>query len=537
MNTFYEHHHDSIKLAYRCFDRILLNGLIQPFQQPERVIGFFNAYRDGERVTRNLLRDIAQQFHNWVRNRSQKWDAPILEAPEGRRDDFVAPYFKHAKADRVVVILKAREPARIMTAIGAGVRWHLQIARRWVEHYNFYICDRFWGRIFVRICPYLPFSARVCLNQHHWLANRMRAEGVDFEQHANAFLRCGHPRRLQELADSLTPRDLLNCGQKWLAALTPFFKESERKQAGVQHRLFFSQVEYCDNLIFHRRAALDQLGQRLLDVNRSIGQPNKITTIFGRKVTRRHGGKLQTVIEDLELPNPVIRSHYAHGFIKQYVRDRFCLRTESATNDVTDYRVKKAVENLPQLQQRLSTICDNYLSTQQDILETFVDRGQLRRLTEPTILASGKRVPGLKLDHPRQLALMHALVRFAHLAGGGTFTTSEIHPHALAARGLSAEHYSLGSLRYDLGKLRAKGLVHKLPGTRRYQLSAEGYSICLLFLKLFERIYAPLTAGVLRPFHPDAELPSPKRTQLDRLYQNVVDDLDKLLCAVGLKAA
>ena len=52
MNTFYEHHKNSIKLAYRCFDRILLNGLIQPFQQPERVIGFFNAYRDGERVTR-----------------------------------------------------------------------------------------------------------------------------------------------------------------------------------------------------------------------------------------------------------------------------------------------------------------------------------------------------------------------------------------------------------------------------------------------------------------------------------------------------
>ena len=47
MNTFYEHRKNSIKLAYRCFDRILLNGLIQPFQQPERVIGFFNAYRAG----------------------------------------------------------------------------------------------------------------------------------------------------------------------------------------------------------------------------------------------------------------------------------------------------------------------------------------------------------------------------------------------------------------------------------------------------------------------------------------------------------
>jgi hypothetical protein len=46
MNAFFEHHQHSIRLAYRCFDRLLLNGLIQPFQQPERVIGFFNTYRE-----------------------------------------------------------------------------------------------------------------------------------------------------------------------------------------------------------------------------------------------------------------------------------------------------------------------------------------------------------------------------------------------------------------------------------------------------------------------------------------------------------
>src|SRR6267143_3317272 len=97
--------------------------------------------------------------------------------------------------------------------------------------------------------------------------------------------------------------------------------------------------------------------------------------------------------------------------------------------------VKKAVENLPQLREKLVAICDNYLSVQQDILETFVDRGQLRKLTEPTVLPSGKRVPGLKLDHPRQLALMHALVRFAYIAAASTFTTVELYPYVLAALG------------------------------------------------------------------------------------------------------
>ena len=544
MNAFFEHHKDSIQFGYRCFDRILLNGLIQPFQQPERVLGFFNAYREGKRVTRKVLSSIADQFQNFVRNRSEKWGAPILEPPDGddddsRRDKFIEKYFQDAKPNQVVAILKAREPARILIAIGDkdNDSPHLEYKRRWVNQYNFYLNDSQWGRMFVRMCPYFPFSARLCLNQHHWLAHRLQQEGIDFERTTNALLKCADPIRLQKLADSLTPGDLLRCGQKWLAMLTPFFSDKERREIGCQHRLFFSQVEYCDNLIFHRRAGVEELTQRLLDVNRNIGQPKKITTIFGRKITKEYKGKLQTVIEDRDLPNPVIRSHYGQGFLKQYVRDERLLRTESATNNICDYGVNKDVKNLPQLRAKVSTIIDNYHNAQQDILETFVDRGQLQKLAEPTVLANGKRIPGLKLDHPRQLAVMHAVVRFANIAGGGTFTTSDLYAPALDALGLNASKYSLASLRYDLSKLRAKGLVEKVPRSRRYRLVGKGYSTCLVFLKLFEKIYAPLTAGLLRPFSADRKLAEEKRSTLDRLYQRITDDLDELLRAVGLKTA
>jgi hypothetical protein len=112
MNAFVEHHKNSIQFGYRCFDRLLLNGLIQPFQQPERVLGFFNTYREGKRVTRRTLTEIADQFQYWLKNRSEKWGAPILEPPDGdgaesRRDKFVEPYFQNAKPNQVVAILKA----------------------------------------------------------------------------------------------------------------------------------------------------------------------------------------------------------------------------------------------------------------------------------------------------------------------------------------------------------------------------------------------------------------------------------------------
>ena len=219
------------------------------------------------------------------------------------------------------------------------------------------------------------------------------------------------------------------------------------------------------------------------------------------------------------------------------MRDHLILRTEAAGYNVTDYGVNKAVEPLPALRDKLSAINNNYLDIQQDILETFVDRGQLQRLTKPTITATGKRIPGLKLDNPRQLALMHALVRFAQIPPANTFSTGEIYPHVIAALGCPAEQYSLASLRYDLSKLRAKGLVAKLPNSRRYQILPQGYSVCLVFLKLFERVYAPLTAGLLSPASADARTPDQKQSQLDRLYRRVIDDLDALVQAVGLKAA
>jgi hypothetical protein len=117
------------------------------------------------------------------------------------------------------------------------------------------------------------------------------------------------------------------------------------------------------------------------------------------------------------------------------------------------------------------------------------------------------------------------------------YGSGRLHPAVIKALGCVPDSYTLASLRYDLSKLRAKGLVAKLPSSRRYQPLPQGYSICLIFLKLFERVYAPLTAGLLNPFKVDKRLESQRRSQLDRLYQRVIDDLDTLVQAVGLKAA
>jgi hypothetical protein len=62
-----------------------------------------------------------------------------------------------------------------------------------------------------------------------------------------------------------------------------------------------------------------------------------------------------------------------------------------------------------------------------------------RKFSQPTVLPGGKRIPGLKLDHPRQLAAMSSLVRFSHAAAGDTFTTSELQLGVSEALGIPVE--------------------------------------------------------------------------------------------------
>src|SRR2546427_8904777 len=118
MNAFLKHHQDNIRFHYRCLDRILLHATIQPFQQEQRAVGFFDFYRQIYPVTRQLLREIASQYHNWAKNRSQKWGVPIQEDPPGRRDHFD---FVHLGTLRVSSL--AHEPVADPSWGVALLRW------------------------------------------------------------------------------------------------------------------------------------------------------------------------------------------------------------------------------------------------------------------------------------------------------------------------------------------------------------------------------------------------------------------------------
>jgi len=108
----------------------------------------------------------------------------------------------------------------------------------------------------------------------------------------------------------------------------------------------------------------------------------------------------------------------------------------------------------------LNTANQRYLHVQQDILATYVDRGQLQELRRPNTSLNGRRVPGMRVDDPRLIAVLHAITCFAYLVGKGCFRTRQLLPDV--QRALGNPNYRLSQLRYDLGKLRSKGFIQRL---------------------------------------------------------------------------
>jgi hypothetical protein len=546
MNRFLQHHRDDIRFDYSCFDRMILHGSIRSFQHTAcgGTVRWFLRERRHLTSSRAAFAGIANEYHDWIDQYAADRHLDILQPQQDTdllkvsREDLVEPYFQNlGQREGVAVILKLREPERI--ACYRAQTNDIAILRRNVLLYYFYLNDRDCGRMFLRICPYFPFNITVWLNGHNWLKRQLDNEAIAYQTCDNLFTACQRPERLQQLSDAFAPGHIVQAVHAWMERLLPFFSADERQQ-GYRHQLYMTQIEYCHNLVFEKRKTLNRLCDRLFDANRGLGHPDKLAVIFGRVNYVPDTRTGETAIKYTKLHLPVLKASYQHTVLKQYGKDAghqtgvAALRTEGSCFQLKDLSVRKHLDNLPKIRTVLHRANQRCLDVEQDVLTSYLDRGQLDQLRQPTVSPSGRRTPGLRLDDPRLLALLQAVLCFAYLVGKGSFRTKDLLLDAQLA--LDHPHYTPNQLRYDLSKLRGKGLVARIAGTQAYEVTPEGYRIGILHLKLYKHLYAPLVAAIRAPEPGDNVLLSNRQTKLDRLYKKVDEAIAQLATHVGIAA-
>ena len=319
------------------------------------------------------------------------------------------------------------------------------------------------------------------------------------------------------------------------SSLVPVFSSAERAALQPGYRYSMVQMELATDTVFKRSAPLAALFQRACELGVLIGGAERTTQLFGRRIDRRYQGKLQTVLDRREAGHPVLRWYYQTSFAKNYTRgDRrgdCILRAETCSNDSRHFGVGRRLDNLPLLCEKLTATNDRTLALQADLLASTVDSGHLASLAKPTIVGK-RRVPGLRLHDDRVIRLLDTLLHPAAFAA--EWTTRDVHARVLARHRLADDDYRLGQLRYDLAKLRAKGVVQRLGRTRRYRLTPQGAKLGVLLVKLRARLLGPLATLAVQP---TPQRPPVAHNSVDAAFRQLDSALDQLCVTLGLRNA
>ena len=528
-----------VQFSYACWDRIVLRGYYPRLQRPENVVHLFRDVGGEARITPAVLARRTASYRAWLESYAEQHGVPILTAPKGaRKEEFVAPYYRAFQGEKgVVVILKSMEQSSTFISYeprhappsGDDYRIIRRATKRFL-HYYFYILDPVMGPMSLCVASYLPFTVNCFMNGHSYVAQELSRVGVRFRMDDNAIISCANPDRLNVIADRLDEHILRRRASYWVSRLAPTFSSRERAACHLDYQWSVAQIEFARDVIFRRRARLHELFQRAVEIGVALGGATQTRLIFGRRINRRYQGKLETILERRDEGFPVLRAYYKSSYVKQYEKGDRLLRTETCLNDTYHVSIGRKLDNLPAIKQHLAATTDRYLAQQAELLDSTVDRGALAALAAP-VTTGTRRVPGIKLHDDRLIRLLDSLLYTGGLLGD--WTTRQLHQRILARHRLGEGDYTISQLRYDLGKLRAHGLVERVGRSRRYRLTPDGVRLGALLVKVRTRLLGPIFADPTLAPKPRSDNPS----TVEAALRTVDRALDTLCSSLGLSAA
>ena len=207
---------------------------------------------------------------------------------------------------------------------------------------------------------------------------------------------------------------------------------------------------------------------------------------------------------------PSLHIDYKHSTIKQYHKEGRALRTETTINDTRDFGIGKRLTNLPALREIGFSANRRLLGVQRLSHNPIRAAEAFNAVHDPIVTDTGARIAGLRLGDRRAHALLQALLVFRLLpAGSPTATFAPCSPSSSAANAITA-----GQMSYDLRRLRAHGLIIRIPRSHRYRLTETGLHHAMLLNHIHTRLLLPGLAQLADPDPPAPSTATHRRPQL-----------------------
>jgi len=512
-----------ITLEVESIDRMYLNVYVPQLQRELGVVAFFRYHRGCPFASSALMEPISKAFIRAIGAFAQRQGVPLLTFQPGeRKDDVMAQHLARFRGQEGVVFIgKAQEKTPVFRTerrrnpvTGQRYPWIVR-ATAMVNHVYFYCVDRDFGPFFLKFCTYFPYNAKLCLNGHEYVKRQLARRGIPYEPLDNGLLSCQDPRRLQALADGLSPWRIETLLRKWLRRLPHPFAPADRR-AGYRYQLSILQAEFSLTQVLDRPLTGRSFFEEVIRENLDLGRPDQVQLIFGRHVTPRTPGRFRTrVLTEGVVPS--LHVDYKRTRIKQYLKEGRALRTETTINDTRDFAIGRRLHNLSALRKVGFQANRRLLDVQRLSHDCAIGEAAFARV-QHSQRVQGQRVPALRFADPRVQALLNALLMCHPRLGA--FSHPELRQTLAALLGVAPSLMTPGRMTYDLRRLRLHGLIERRPRSHRYRLTGFGLRLALFFTRTYARILRPGLAVVLSPLPPND---SALRGAFDRLEQAMTD--------------
>lgn len=533
------HYADLLMGSYDCVDRIVLTAY-NPFCAAPA--GFRTWWRqlygtDDNRDNAHLMR-LAGRFSRRIHAFAQAHHVPLEECARGARKHPLAEGYlaAHPQARGLFLIQVSRAVAPVWEAdrsATSGVLRNLKSKKAFVNHYSFHILDPDWGHLTIKMCGHPPFGAMILLNGHEYVRVRAARAGMAVGTDGNCFTHLSNPGSLAAVADTLAEKQaigrLLQVCDRWIYSCCLCFGLSRQEQERTNFRYQYAvlQLEYSRNLLFRSGQQMEQVFQGLIDRSRSrLGVPD-LRTIFGSKHrphrSRKDGAtQIAVLVETPVYDLTVFKLHVGKLPLKAYTKGEHVPRFEAIVHHAATLGLGRVLPRFPALVARLQGMVARWLDTMQYLDHAFVADDTLEQLPAPAQLGH-TRVGGIDVNNPRMRAVLAGVLACAQVPSG--FRVGDLAAHVRPRAGDLAVTDGTRQAAYDLKKLRAKGLVDQVPGSRRYQVRPEGVRTIAALVGLREQVINPLLAGTAAPHRGHKPQSS---TPLDDHYETLRQDMHQL---------
>jgi hypothetical protein len=485
-----------------CYDRIVVMGTMTGLNHPDGMAAYL--YTHGIRLF-DYPR-FAEPFRDEIRANAEK-----LAKDHGVEIEFQRSKSAFRKEDHIHEIIAKRgdHPGLVhilsaMEPCGSYEPWHnKQTGKTFLRykdakclHYYFYFIDAQLGLCYLRVPTWAPFRLQFYCNGHNWLANRLRQEGIAFQQMDNTLIHVSDYARAQDIANGFSVKmlhDILNQAALLYCPVLTHFTDTYPDP----YHWSIMQAEYATDIVFKRQKDLDPLYDRLVRTAIHAVKAENVATFLGRKLHPLYedevGNDFHTRVEGTR-----IKHHMGPASIKMYDKQSLVLRIETTINDVSFFKhrrevvhrdktkemklapMQKTIYSLGPLRELLDAANRRYIAFLSDLIDPVGGVGKLDKLSSP-VVKNDRTYKGFNLFDKKDLDLFLALARGEWNLSG--FQNSNLRRLLSALTG--------PQLSRILKRLHLHGLIRKVGKTYKYYLTRFGQQVVLTALKLRELVVIP----------------------------------------------